>query len=318
MSHLLLFMLAIAPGIILLLLFMYMDRRETEPAAFVLKIMAFGALGCIPAIIVETILSGAAIFKTAGSAGAILNSFLRIAWIEELCKLGVVLLFAWRSAHFNEENDGIVYTSAGAIGFAAFENVFYVLSEGFATGIARAVTAMPLHSFTGVIMGYYVGIARFSQDARKAKSLITKGLLIAYLAHALYDSFALSGTLLGILVIPFIIALVLFGIRVLKKGRALSMDRWRSKAAEALSAHETVTAGAPSTSNWRIIVSRTLLTLSGLFWVLAIWGAYNDVAADRSLDLGNVVLGCAVVTIIPVLAGIILEHSHRRARKNLA
>lgn len=315
MSHLLLFILAITPGIVLLLLFMYMDRREPEPAAFVLKIMAFGALGCIPAIIVESVLSGAAIFKTAGFAGAILNSFLRIAWIEELCKLAVVLLFAWKSAHFNEENDGIVYTSAGAIGFAMLENIFYVLSQGFATGVARAVTAMPLHSFTGVIMGYYVGMARFSSDVRKAESLIMKGFLLAYLAHAVYDSFALSGTLLGILVIPFVIGLVLFGIRVLKKGRALSMERWKNEAAdEEGPVREPGNAGPPA-SNWRIIVSRTLLTLSGLFWILAMWGAYNDAVADKSLDLGNIVLGCVVITIIPVVTGIILERSHRRARR---
>lgn len=322
MSHLLLFILAIAPGIILLLLFMYMDRNEPEPAGFVVKMIALGALSCIPAIIVESLLYGAALFKIEGIAGAVYNSFLRIAWIEELCKLGVVLLFAWKNSRFNEENDGIVYTSASAIGFALFENVFYVLSEGFATGVARAVTAMPLHSFTGVIMGYFLGRARFSPDSHSRKQLIIKGFLIAYLAHAVYDSFALSGTLLGIMVIPLVIALVLFGVRVLKKGRALSLKRWEARAqdqAPPMSPSRTGSGtGAPSLSNWRIIVSRTLLTLSGLFWVLALWGVYNDAAQKKPIDPGNVVLGCVVITIIPVIAAILLERSHQKAQRKIA
>ena len=49
-----------------------------------------------------------------------------------------------------------------ALGFAAFENVKYVYSYGFATGLVRAVTAVPGHAIFGVFMGYFYGYAKLS------------------------------------------------------------------------------------------------------------------------------------------------------------
>jgi len=52
--------------------------------------------------------------------------------------------------------------------------------------IMRAITAVPGHAFTGAIMGYYVGQARFRPDCRSR--LIWTGFIIAVLLHGFYDT----------------------------------------------------------------------------------------------------------------------------------
>jgi RsiW-degrading membrane proteinase PrsW (M82 family) len=332
MEPLLLLVLAIAPGAALLLFILRMDRLEAEPMGFLLKITALGAASCVPAIIVEMILGALPIFKAGGWTGAILVSFVQVAPIEELCKLGVVLLFVWKHRNFNEENDGIVYVGASALGFAMMENVFYVLDKGFATGVARALTALPLHCFTGVIMGYFVGLAKFA-PGESARGLIIRGFLLAYLAHAVYDTLALSGSAAALLLVPLVAALVIAGLAYLKRGRLLSMKRWggmkgiverlkgvqAGKPTAAQTPAETEPAAraltpAPSAQKWKIVISRTLLTLSAIFWLLVIMG-YLSSPPDKPLRLDDLVIGSVVLTFAPVLVGVLLEKSYRSGKR---
>ena len=162
MDLLLLVIIAVLPPIAFMLYIHRLDRIEPEPHGLIIKAMVLGAAAVIPAAIVELLLSMIPLFAMGGIIGAALKSFIVIAPVEEAVKLGVVLLFIWNNQNFNEENDGIVYTGAAAIGFALLENIMYVVQSGFGTGIMRAVTSIPLHTFTGVIMGYFVGIAKFA------------------------------------------------------------------------------------------------------------------------------------------------------------
>ncbi len=65
---------------------------------------------------------------------------------------------------------------------------------------------------------------------------------------------------------------------------------------------------------WKAIVSRSLLGLSGLFWGFVIWG----IAAfpqDFEVDVHQVILGAVILSFLPILIGVLLELSYRRARK---
>ena len=128
MNTLLLLILAITPSFILLYFILFMDRHEKEPLGLVIKIMLLGAMSVAPAIVMEYIMGMLPIYSQGQFTRAVMISFVQVAWVEELCKLGVVLLFAWNNKNFNEENDGIVYVGSSAIGFAMLENIFYVLS----------------------------------------------------------------------------------------------------------------------------------------------------------------------------------------------
>lgn len=305
-----LLILAVLPSLILLYFILFMDRHEREPLGLVVKIILLGALSTVPAAAVEYGLRYLPITGGGQWLNALVVSFVQVAWVEELCKLGVVLLFAWKNPNFNEENDGVVYVGASALGFAMLENIFYVLYFGMGVGILRAVTSIPLHCFSGVLMGYFVGRAKMSVRPRAVRLNILKGFLLAYLLHGLYDALLLTRTPAALLIFPMVVGLVIFGIRFIKKGRALSLSR--RAAAPALAA-----AAVPVKNQlWKAIVSRSLLGLSGLFWGFVIWG----IAAfpqDFEVDVHQVILGAVILSFLPILIGVLLELSYRRGKDEL-
>jgi RsiW-degrading membrane proteinase PrsW (M82 family) len=114
-------------------------------------------------------------------------SFCVIAAWEELAKFLFLRFYMYRKDVFNEPFDGIVYGVMIGMGFASFENIFYVLDGDWRTALVRMFTAVPAHALFGVIMGYYVGRAKF--DPSHLKGLTFKGLIIPILIHGTYDFF---------------------------------------------------------------------------------------------------------------------------------
>lgn len=300
MELLLTVILSVAPPVAFLVWILRYDRIEPEPLLFILRIMFFGALTVIPAALIEGLFLSLPLFQGEGLAAAALQSFLVIAPVEETVKLLAVFLFVWKSRNFNEPNDGIVYAGTVSIGFAMAENLFYVFENGLGIGIARALTAIPGHTFTGVIMGYFLGRARFASRQSLRNRSIASALLLPWVLHGAYDTFVLSGTAAALLVIPMVVLNFVLGIRYLKKGRASSAAQWGASPAEVAVSHRR-----PKT--WKKVTARILLAVSGLFWLLVILGllAGTDDAAD-------ILAGTVILTVIPVTAGILLEISGRK------
>jgi RsiW-degrading membrane proteinase PrsW (M82 family) len=321
MILLLLVIIAILPPIAYLLYIHHLDKIDPEPHGLILKSLLLGAAAIIPAGIVEKLLTEIPVFAMDGIPGAIIKSFVVIAPVEEAVKLAVVLLFIWKNPAFNEENDGIVYVGAASIGFAMLENVMYVLESGFFTGIMRAVTSVPLHTFTGVLMGYFVGIAKFAPAARLRNHNILKGFCIAYLIHAIYDSFVLSETAAALMVLPLVAALFVFGIIYLKKGKALSARRWgkvppiedaeHSVSIEPKTSSIARPATTSGTGRYKIVISRILFILCAAFWALLIIGVIVETSRSSSIIL-EALAGGIMFTIIPAAIGIVLEVSYHR------
>jgi hypothetical protein len=178
---------------------------------------------------------------------------------------------------------------------------------------------MPLHCFTGVLMGYYVGLAKVSPDKNTRRANIFKGFFLAYILHGVYDALLLTRTPAAILVFPLVVWLIIFGIKFLKKGRALSLARSaaaREAAPEAaaIQTREILVYASPKNQLWKIIVSRTLLTLSALFWGLVLVGLLIKPGQFKS-QIADVFLGAVILSFLPILIGVILETSYRRKRK---
>ncbi len=113
------------------------------------------------------------------------DAFLCAAIPEEFFKFLVLSRYASRHKEFNEPMDGIVYGVAASLGFATLENILYVGSGGIGVTVLRALTAVPGHAFTGAVMGYYVGRARFAGPERVG--LYGLALLVPMLLHGTYD-----------------------------------------------------------------------------------------------------------------------------------
>ena len=112
-------------------LVVYICRKDKEPPALLAKLLGFGALSCLPAIVVELILSTIIERLNVRNVylGYFLEAFVVAGLTEETCKF-LFLRTTWRSPAFDFQFDAIVYAVMVALGFAAFENVKHVYSYG--------------------------------------------------------------------------------------------------------------------------------------------------------------------------------------------
>jgi len=199
-----LFAAAVVPCLVLLWFIVRKDRYEREPFRMLLSTFTFGALSIIPALILEVGLSSFVPEPEnplSDIAGLVLHYLIAIAVVEESCKL-LAATPAYRSQAFNEPMDGVVYATAASLGFAAVENVLYVLSGGWLVALLRASLSVPGHAFFGATMGYYLGLSKFSRRVR----LKIHALLVPVLFHTVYDvivsvGLGIFGLLLGALFI---------------------------------------------------------------------------------------------------------------------
>jgi len=202
----LLAILAIAPGIFWLWYFLAKDRLRPEPRDLVVRVFLLG----VGAAVIAGALEWTA-FRLAGirlenpGPAHVLAAAAIVGLIEEGTKFVAVYTGIYRHKAFDEVVDGIVYAVAVSLGFATTENVLYVLRGGAAVGIARALLAVPGHAFTGALMGFNMGMAKFAGTRERAWLL--SGLALAALAHTVYDALVLSRTILAFAAIPLLVIL---------------------------------------------------------------------------------------------------------------
>lgn len=200
-----LLVLAVAPVFLIILYIYYKDKYDKEPKR--LLFYSF-LLGAIVSIIVTTILYVISDYtfpiEIAGNTSVLqlfIKAFFIVALIEEFSKYIIVRYFAQPNKAFNEQFDGIVYAVMVSMGFAATENIMYVLQGGLQTALLRAFTAVPAHATFAILMGYFMGKAKFSNNR---KSLNLLGLVLAVLFHGTYDFFLFLEFIPGIWIGAFI------------------------------------------------------------------------------------------------------------------
>lgn len=182
--------------VVLVCMYVYAKDVEKEPKNLLGKLMLWGVFSIVPVIVVELILD--IFFKTTGKESYLLlflYCFIGIGLIEELAKWIISYKVVYKDPEFNESYDAIVYAVFASLGFALIENVLYVLSNGFLTGLLRAFTSVPAHTCTGILMGYYLGLSK-TEELKSNQSVSNKymlySIIVPALLHTLYDTFAMS------------------------------------------------------------------------------------------------------------------------------
>jgi RsiW-degrading membrane proteinase PrsW (M82 family) len=184
--HLLL--VSIAPIAIILFYIYYRDKYEKEPIPLLLKGLFSGMIIVFPILIAEQTVSSLLPILFSGKIGhAFGNAFFVAALCEEAFKLLAVYLLVWKNPNFNERFDGIVYAVFVSLGFALVENIMYVFSNGMSTGFSRAFTAVPAHAMFGIMMGYYLGLAKFSPNHSSKGLMLQLAFLVPFFLHGVYD-----------------------------------------------------------------------------------------------------------------------------------
>ncbi len=208
-----LFIIAIAPTVALFLFFYHKDKYEKEPLTLLLKAFLAGMVTIIPILIVERILLTLILPLPIFMLRIFLIAFMVAGLVEEGFKFLAFRYLIYNHNEFDEPYDGIMYGVMISLGFATLENINYLMLAKFKlgafgmmnVGIMRAIFAVPAHAFFGVIMGYYLGLARFARNPAQEKEHLYRALSFAILAHGLYDFFIFTYSPLG-----FFCMLILF------------------------------------------------------------------------------------------------------------
>ena len=206
-----LFLLAVAPVLVIITYIYIQDKYEKEPASLLLGSFLLGAIVSVLIVLIIYLITGNVIPLTDKYSiwQQFIQAFIVVALSEEFSKYIIVKYFAQPRKAFNEPYDGIMYAVMVSMGFACTENIMYVLGGGFEVAVLRAFTAVPAHATFGILMGYYMGKAKFSNHKFR---LNMAGLFLATLFHGAYDFFLFINFIPGIwlgAVISLIIAVVL-------------------------------------------------------------------------------------------------------------
>lgn len=168
-------------------------REPLEPLAitFVLAIL-FASI----AALINTLLQP--VFQYVPVVGMVLFFFVVVGPIEETVKWLAVRVGSYDT--IDAVVDGVVYGAVAGLGFATIENALYI-SQGYSQAIAAQsgqpiVSAIqtatsrafvgPGHVLYSSFAGYYLGLAKFNPE--NAGPIVVKGLLVAALIHATYNS----------------------------------------------------------------------------------------------------------------------------------
>lgn len=215
---------AVLPAFFLLRYVYRHDTIEKEPFPLLLSLLGMGCLSALCAAGVEAAAEGllaSLVDPSAPVLYTVLLAFLVIAVAEESAKLFFLKLRTWRHPAFNYRFDGVVYAVFVSLGFAALENVQYVVNYGLSVALPRALLAIPGHMSFAVFLGVYYGRAKLLEncgDRAGARRRLWTGWLFAVFLHGFYDACAMIGTVWSSAVfLVFVILLFFAAFRTLKR-----------------------------------------------------------------------------------------------------
>ena len=207
--------LALLPAA-LLWLYIWKKDPNKEPTGQLVKATLLGVVICIPVAVWEVIVSE--IFldgadEATSVLGVLVDAFMVAAIPEECAKLLVLWLFLRRNRNFDEHFDGIIYAVCVGLGFAAVENVFYVMDDEdwLFVAIFRGLLSVPGHYAFAVLMGYYYSVYHFVDHSKKAAARV---LLVPIVAHGIYDVLAMGWGLNPIVGVICFIVLIAFCVKM--------------------------------------------------------------------------------------------------------
>lgn len=199
---------SVVPAVLMALVIFRVDKEREPPALVALTFVLGAALGAAGFLIEAKAAawSGLDLRTTvAGEVGALLFLFALVAPLRETVKVAACWA-AFRSRHFDEPFDGVVYASASALGFAALENAVMLRANPAGTiWILRALVSLPAHLFFACLWGYALGRAK---QTKRPGAIFPAAWVVAVLGHGLYVHFVYGrgpGALLACL--PLLLAM---------------------------------------------------------------------------------------------------------------
>ena len=168
------------------------DNEESEPKVLIAASFVIGGIMVIIAIWLEKYSLN---FIKDNNAQVVIW-----ATIEEVVKLAGVAIILLGTKIIRKPIDYPMYIIAVAVGFAAFENVLYLIRPldtdgtvvGFLTGNLRFLGSTLLHAISSSMIGSALGLSFYIKGS-KGIYLIC-GLFLATLLHSIFNFFIMKGS----------------------------------------------------------------------------------------------------------------------------
>ncbi len=234
MQFLLILVLAFAPGLFYLYIAYRWDRYHPEPKSLVIRTFFLGMAAILPVTIIESLLllpiiipniqnisSNPLNWLNELSTGQMAyTAFIIAGFTEELFKFLVVRLTVYRSPYFDDATDGLVYSSAAALGFATFENIGYMLQFGWDVILTRGPISTLAHLLFSSLWGYPLALHKLG---KKYSTLwVWLGLIAAMAAHGLFNFVLFKASWYQWLAVPLFIGMLIVLNVFLRHSRRIS------------------------------------------------------------------------------------------------
>ena len=195
-------------------------KEDTNPEPRRILILTF--FGGMTMAIVALFAEQLAQFIVVGALGAFSNPatmlVLLFVWagIEEVAKYFAARRIALRLPCFDEPIDALIYLITAALGFAALENILFLLKVigtqgtliGLVTSNLRFLGATLLHVVCSAVVGASIAFSFFHKE--KLRRNILGGLFLATILHAVFNFFIIKsgGVDLFKILIPLWLAII--------------------------------------------------------------------------------------------------------------
>jgi RsiW-degrading membrane proteinase PrsW (M82 family) len=218
----------VLPALLWLWFWLKEDNLHPEPKGLIFGTFLAGCVAVFFAIFLEKFVQEIAMSES--------NRYIAWAAIEEIIKFLAVSIIALKSSELDEPIDAMLYCVTVAVGFAALENTFFILSpihngevtKSIITGNMRFLGATLVHVVSSASIGFMIGLSFYKGVFLKIISIIV-GIALAITLHSVFNLSIINATAentlkaFGLVWCMVIILLILFEeVKGIKKPSALT------------------------------------------------------------------------------------------------
>jgi RsiW-degrading membrane proteinase PrsW (M82 family) len=182
------FLGGLIPSLIWLWFWLKEEEKKPEPRSVLTGIFVLGMLSTILVLPLQQFIQKLPLSEDL--------HLLLWASVEEIMKFLVVMVVLYRSNQIDEPIDWPIYMITGALGFAALENMMFLIKPlslgettvSLLTGQLRFLGSTLLHSISSGIVGISLGLAfYFNQFVKKTYFIV--GMVFAIVLHSVFNFF---------------------------------------------------------------------------------------------------------------------------------
>lgn len=190
----------ILPAVLWLFFWLREDRLHPEPKRLIFLSFVLG-MAAVAVVLPFEQLS----LRLLSGTGFVILSW---ALIEEVFKYVAAYLGGLRTKALDEPIDAPIYLVTAALGFAAFENVLFLLAPlvggdallGLVTGNIRFIGSTLLHTISSGAIGVAIALSFYKPKAVKL-AYLSAGFVLAVLLHTLFNYFILERSNESVLIV---------------------------------------------------------------------------------------------------------------------